>query len=185
MYKTFTDANGNPYKNGTDTYQGASNSDGGGVGTDDASWNPHHSVLLKINLASPSEFGPALGDFYLLGDWSLSTSTRWVDGDVYTYYPSDYVGAQIPNNQTWEARWNTNLNLTRSLRLFGALNMKLFVQVTNLFNQQHLRLFGSSDMRVYQEEGKLPFQATTKEPMEWDWYSNQPRQIILGTTLEF
>ncbi len=185
MYKTFYDANGKPYKNGTDTYQGASNSDGGGVGLDDATWNPHNSAMIKININSPEDFGPDLGGFYIFGDWSLSTSTRWVQGDVYTYYPSDYVGAQVPNNQTWEPRWNTNLNLTRVLRLFGDTKVRLFMQVTNLFNQQHLRLFGSTDMRVYQEEGRLPFQATTKEPMEWDWYSNLPRQVIFGTTIEF
>jgi outer membrane receptor protein involved in Fe transport len=185
IYKVFYDENGKPYKNGTDTYQGASNTDGGGVGLDDASWNPHNSAILKINISSPADFGPALGSFFPLGDWSVSTSTRWVQGNVYTYYPSDYVGVEIQNNVTWEDRWNTNLNLTRNLWLFGDLKVKLFAQVTNLFNQKHLRLFGTSDMKEYQEYGRLPFQATTKEPMEWDWYTNLPRQIFLGTTIEF
>jgi hypothetical protein len=59
------------------------------------------------------------------------------------------------------------------------------VQVTNLFDNQHLRLFSGTDLDNYLANSTLPFQATTKEPTEWNWYTNRPRQVYFGTTLEF
>jgi hypothetical protein len=59
------------------------------------------------------------------------------------------------------------------------------MQVTNLFNAQHLRLFSGTTLDNYLTSGQKPFQATTKEPTEWNWYTNQPRQITFSTTIEF
>jgi hypothetical protein len=184
-YKTFYDADGNPYQLGIDNYLGASNTDGGGIGLDDAGWNPHNSALLKINITSPDNFGPNWGSIYPLGDWSISTSTRWVEGEVYTYYPPSYTGIQVPNNRKWDNRWSTNLNLNKTFRLYDGVKLKFFTQVTNLFNQKQLKLLSGTNRTDYMENGVLPIQSTTKEPMEWSWYSNLPRQINIGTTLEF
>lgn len=184
-FKTFYDENGNPYQRGTDTYSGASNTDNGGVGLDDASWNPHNSAILKLSFLSAPDFGPAIGEFYIFGDWAVTTSTRWAAGQQYTYYPTDFVGVQVPNNKTWESRWNTNLNISRMFRVFGDMRLNLYAQVTNLFDDQHLRLFSGQDLRDYEEQGILPVQSTTREPLEWSWYSNLPRQIVLGTSVEF
>ena len=166
-------------------FAGANNTDGGGIGVDDALWNPHNSALLKLTIKSPSDFGPEVGGVYLLGDWALSSSTRWVQGSEFTWYATDYQDIKLPNNRRWDDRWNTNLNLTRTVRILGNLSMKLFVQVTNLFNSKHLRLFTGTDLDHYMTDGTLPFQATTKEPTEWNWYTNDPRQIYFGTTIEF
>jgi len=185
IFKTFYDENGNPYQKGVDNYVGASNTDGGGVGLDDAGWNPHNSAMIKISLSTPAQFGPSLGNVHPFGDWSLSSSTRWAQGDVYTYYPPDYTGMQTPNNEQWEDRWSTNLNLNRMVRFSDDVRLKIFMQVTNLFNQKHLRLFTGNDLINYKEQGILPYQSTTREPAEWSWYSNLPRQINFGTTLEF
>ena len=168
-----------------DAFSGANNSDGGGIGVDDALWNPHNSVLVKLSVRSPSEFGPAIGGFYPLGDWSINSSTRWVQGDEYTWYPSDYTDIKLQNNKRWEDRWNSNVNLTRLVRLYDNLTLKLFVQITNLFNSKHLRMLRGTDLTNYETSGILPFQSTTKEPTEWNWYTNQPRQIYFGTTIEF
>ena len=166
-------------------FAGANNTDGGGIGVDDALWNPHNSALLKVVVKSPSDFGPELGGIFLFGDWVLSTSTRWVQGEQFTWYTTDYQDIKLPNNQRWKDRWNTNLNLARSIRLRENLSMKFFVQVTNLFNSKHLRLFSGTDLDNYMTNGTLPFQSATKEPTEWNWYTNDPRQIYFGTTIEF
>ncbi|MCU0412479.1 MAG: hypothetical protein MUF82_08115 [Bacteroidetes bacterium] len=169
------------------TYAGANNTDGGGIGVDDALWNPHNSALLKLTIISPPEFGPEFAGFYPFEDWTISSSTRWVQGSEFTWYAPDYQGVKLPNNMRWEDRWNTNMTLSRRVRLYGDLSMKLFIQVTNLFNQQHLRMLaeGSSALDNYMLDGILPYQATTKEPTVWNWYTNQPRQIYFGTTIEF
>lgn len=166
-------------------FSGANNTDGGGIGVDDALWNPHNSALLKVVVKSPSDFGPEVDGVCLFGDWVLSTSTRWAQGQEYTWYPTDYQDVKLPNNRRWEDRWNTNLNLTRNIRLLDNLTLKLFLQVTNLFNSRHLRLFSGTELENYITNGTLPFQSTTKEPTEWNWYTNDPRQIYFGTTIEF
>jgi len=168
-----------------DVFSGANNTDGGGIGVDDAAWNPHNSVLVKLSAKSPPDFGPSFGGVHIFGDWSLSSSTRWVQGDEFTWYPSDYLDIKLPNNRRWEDRWNTNLNVTRNIHLMNNVSMRLFVQVTNLFNSRHLRQLGGTELDNYMTAGILPFQSTTKEPTEWNWYTNQPRQIYFGTTIEF
>jgi hypothetical protein len=167
------------------TFNGPNNSDGGGIGVDDAVWNPHNSVILKLSATSPSDFGPEIGTIFPLADWSLTTSSRWVQGQDFTWYPTDYIGTQYPNNQRWKDRWNTNLNLSKTIALHNDVKLKLFVQITNLFNNKDLRLFTGTDLDQYMSSGTLPFQAVTKQPTEWNWYTNDPQQFYFGTTVEF
>jgi len=182
MYRTFSDGT----KKGEDVYQGASNSDEGGVGNNDQRWNPNNSAVLKLSINSPEDFGPSFEGFYPLGGWSINSSTRWSEGEQFTWYPDDFTGEQIPLNQKWKDNWNTNLNLSKTVRLLNEIKLKFFIQITNLFDNKNLRFLTSSTERdLYMEEGILPFQSTTREPLEWSWYSNLPRQIYFGTTVEF
>jgi hypothetical protein len=167
------------------TFSGPNNSDGGGVGIDDAVWNPHNSAMLKVSVVSPPDFGPTFGSFYPLGDWVLNTSSRWVQGQEFTWYPTDYVGARYPNNQRWFDRWNTNITFSKIVPIADNLKLKFFVQVTNLFNNKHFRLFTGTDLDRYMTTGSYPYQAVTFEPTEWNWFTNDPRQIYFGTTIEF
>jgi hypothetical protein len=59
------------------------------------------------------------------------------------------------------------------------------VQVQNLFNDQQMRLFTGTDMKNYQEQGLLPFDTTTKQPLVWDYYVNSPREIYFGFQIDF
>ncbi len=184
MYRVFKDANGNPKQLGIDQYRGASNTDGGRNGVDDDSWNPHNSATLKIMANSPSDFGPELGGMFLLGDWNISLTTSWAQGQLYTYHsPTDL--SKEPNNMRWSDRWNTNMNLSKKIKLFGTMEAKLFINVINLFNEKQLNLLSGTDMTNYQELGQLPFNNTTKEPMVWDWYINSPREIYFGLQIDF
>ena len=71
------------------------------------------------------------------------------------------------------------------IRIAEKIKLKFFVQVTNLFNNKNLNYLTSATERdQYMSQGILPFQATTREPLEWSWYSDLPRQIYFGTTVE-
>jgi hypothetical protein len=167
------------------SFNGPNNSDGGGIGVDDAVWNPHNAATLKLAIVTPPDFGPELGTIRPFGDWSLTTSTRWVQGQEFTWYATDYVGTQYPNTMRWKDRWNTNLNLSKSFDLHDNMKLKLFVQITNLFNSKDMRLFTGTDLDQYMASGSMPYQAVTKEPTEWNWYTNDPQQFYFGTTIEF
>lgn len=182
MFRQFSDGT----QLGENIYQGASNTDQGGLGNNDQRWNPNNSAVLKLFIQTPDNFGPSFSGIYPLGGWVLTTATRWSQGEEFTYYPDDYVGERIPLNQTWQGSWNTNLNISKSFNLMNDIKFKLFVQVTNLFNNKNLRYITSATSRnLYMQEGILPFQSTTGEPLEWSWYSNLPRQIFIGTTIEY
>ena len=197
MYKSFPDGKRaeDRYTNGVWTPSNSknNNTDNGNVGTDDAGWNPHNSAIMRLNITSPEDFGPVIFGCHPFGDWSISTSTRWVEGETYTWYPSDYTGERTPDNRRWEDRWNTNLNINKAFWRNSGLKVKLFVQVTNLFNNRHLRLLSDEPDRLlngtqlttYLTNGMLPFNSFTKEPAEWYWYTNLPMQMNIGMSIEF
>ncbi len=166
-------------------FVGASNTDNGGNGIDDDAWHPHNSAFIRISYFTPDNFGPSLGGTFPLSNWNISTSTSWADGNPYTYYAPDYVGTRTPNNVKWKDRWNTNMNIAKTIGLLSGISVKFSMQITNLLNQKHLRLPGGGDRIIYFEEDLLPVHNTTREPTEWSWYSNRPRQIFAGLVLEF
>ncbi|MFZ4621277.1 MAG: hypothetical protein ACOYNS_12025, partial [Bacteroidota bacterium] len=180
-----SDATGVPLAD--NVFAGANNTDGGGIGVNDMLWNPSNSGLFKLTMVSPEDFGPDVYGFNPLGSWVLTSSTRWARGNEFTWYPTDYQGIKLPNNRRWEDRWSTNMNINKSIHLSDGIAVKFFIQITNLFNQKHLVQFaeGSTSLNNYMASDILPFQATTKEPTEWNWYTNNPRQIYFGTTVEF
>jgi hypothetical protein len=172
-------------KLGKDEFHGADNDDNGHNGEDDDMWNPHNSAIIQLSVVTPRRFGPSLGRFHPFGFWSIATTTRWVDGQVFTYHSPDDASIE-PNNMKWKGRWNTNMNVSKKIWLYSGITAKFSLRIRNLFNQKHLRLPSGEDARIeYFENGILPYHPTTKEPLIWDWYSNQPREIIFGMTLEF
>jgi hypothetical protein len=86
---------------------------------------------------------------------------------------------------TWQDAWSTNLNLNKNFNIDNTIKLKFYMQVTNVFNNKNLKfLTNSTDLNTYMEQGILPYQTLTKEPQEWSWYTNLPRQIVFGTTVE-
>jgi len=180
IYKEFKDG-----RLGENIYVGAGNDDNGDNGYDDDDWNPHKSAKLRLYLNTPKNFGPKVLGIHPLENWLISTSTTWSEGQEYTYYSPDYTGERRPNNKRWKDRWNTNMNITKRIDLLGGMQGKLFMQITNLFNNKHLRLFSGDDLIQYTEEGQKPVHKTTKEPLVWNWYTNLPREIYFGMAVEF
>lgn len=186
VYREFDDGT----KLGRDTWGGSESNDPSDFtnanGADDDTWNPHNSATLKLNLATPAEFGPALLGFHPMANWVITTVTWWSEGQRFTYYPEGYTGYQTPRNRIWKDKWNTNISIAKSINLPAQLRAKVGLQVTNLFNQKHLKLPSSeSDRRRYFEEGRLSYNNVTGEPLIYDWYSNAPRMIIGNFQLEF
>ncbi len=168
-----------------DEYNGADNGDNGHNGEDDDTWNPHNTAKLQIFINSPRDFGPSFGNFYILGDWTINTTTTWAAGRRFTYHAPDDVSIE-PNNMIWKGRWNTNLSIIKAVSMFEPLLVKFSLQVRNLFNDKHLMLPDGEDAQLeYFESGILPYHNTTREPMVWNWYRNRPREVYLGMVFEF
>ncbi len=175
-----------PEKVYQDTYYGASNSDRGISGNTNDRWNPHNTLKLIGTFHTPGRFGPAVGRFRPLGNWSLNWFTTWASGILYTYHaPSDL--STEPNNKRWEPRWETNIRLTKGFRPVGGLETEFTLDVYNLFNQRQLRPLGGTQLQEYEELGLLPRHGQTKETLEWTLYEFDllPRQVYFGFRMLF
>jgi len=168
------------------TFSGPNNSDSGRNGSDDDSWQPHNSAFLKISMYTPENFGPQISYFHPFANWLISTSTTWSQGQIFTWYPNNVPeGEREPNNRRWKDRWNTNMNISRTIGLFHGMKAKFSANIKNVFNQSHLKRFSGDDLDRYMQEGLKPIQDKTKEPLVWEWYYNLPREIYFGLTFEF
>jgi len=167
-------------------YSGANNLDNGINGVDDDSWNPHNSAYLKVSVILPRNLGPRFFGSYPFGNWSIHASTRWAQGQRFTYYPPDYTSEEVPNNRRWKDRWETNMSVIKKIKLLQGMDARLSIQIKNLFNNKHLRLPTGGDNRIrYFQEGLMPVHDITREPLVWSWYTNRPREIYVGVGVEF
>lgn len=64
-------------------------------------------------------------------------NVQWAAGQLYTFHPPGDLSTE-PNNRRWEPRTSTNMRLSKLINLTGALRAELFMDVINLFNQNHL-----------------------------------------------
>jgi hypothetical protein len=172
-------------KLGRDVYEGANNADNGINGDDDDTWNPRNSARLGVYLSTPKFFGPSVAGIHLLGGVNITTSTTWSEGQRYTYYPLGYTGMQTPRNKIWKSKWNTNLNVSKDFFLHRNIICTMGVSTTNLFNKKHLRLPSTSNREAYFEEGRLPVNNKTQEPLVWNYYYNQPRITNIFLKINF
>jgi hypothetical protein len=184
LYREFEDGT----KAGIDRFFGGNNGDKGGGGNSNEQWNPSNTIKLIATLNIPKGFGPTVGSFHPLAEWYLNIYSEYASGQKFTYH-SAIAGdlSTEPNNETWKARYQTNIRLARTVNLLSGLQTQLSLNVINLFNQKQLRLPGGQQLVDYMEEGKLPVHPTTGENLEWDWYELRvmPRQVFLGIGFEF
>jgi hypothetical protein len=179
-----------------DTRAGANNRDLGIEGNNNESWNPNNNVSVIANLFTPLDLGPQWLGIQPLGDWNLNFRFTWNQGFKYTYYPTAYSGARIPNNKRWFPRYNTDLKLTKGFKMgLNNKRMVVYANIYNVFNQKRLRLpnYSVSALEDYHERGLLQFTemgtGNFKRTYDnvWQWYYNDqlPREIIFGLTYEF
>ena len=174
------------FKAATDAWRGGGNGDEGSATGDNEYWNPHNQAKLTVNISSPTNFGPAIGQFQPLAKWNLNMYTEWSQGQLFTYHAPDDPSRE-PNNMRWKDRWRTNARLSKTVDLFANLKTILSVEVLNLFNDKTLGLPRDKDREAYFERDELPVHTLTKEPLVWNYYryDNLPREIFFSMGFEF
>ena len=172
-------------KRGQDAWLGGNNNDGGTSGNSNERWNPNHTLKFDAVINSPVDFGPTLGSFHPLGNWTLNWYTSWASGRLYTWHAPGDFSTEV-NNKRWDPKSFSNMKIQKAVDLFGIRTL-LTMDVLNVFNQRHLKLFGGTDMDNFQLNGVKPVHPTTGEELVWEWYELDllPRQIFFGIGLEF
>jgi hypothetical protein len=84
-----------------------------------------------IDIYTPANFGPQLGNQFLLGDWHFNFITRWTAGSWFTWNPNSIPGVQY--NVQWSDYFNVDLKISKVFPL-GDFDIKLYADIFNVFN---------------------------------------------------
>ena len=133
---------------------------------------PQPYANANINIMSPKDWGPTIGETHFLEQVSLNFLITYLAGDYLTWEPVAPFTAQ--NNLEWKGQWNVNLRLSKYFTIAG-MDYAIFLDVNNLFDFKYLNGGGFSDnadFRDYMNSLHLPLYAESK-------YKNNP-QFVAG-----
>jgi hypothetical protein len=141
---------------------------------------------LNVDFFTPSKFGPDGALQILLSDWRINLLGSWQSGTWATWTG----GASIPgvaNNVQWRDYWNFDMRITKNFR-FGALNMELFADISNLFNYKYMNPGGyafwdANDYGNYMRSLHMP--AFPEDLKEKIGYVNIPGGDKVGSYRDF
>ena len=120
---------------------------------------PRPYANANIDIFTPYDFGPKLGDLYLLGDFRFSFVSNWYSGDYDTWTGGGSLPG-IENNVQWKDYWNVDLRISKSFHVMG-VNLQIFADITNLFNYKYFNpagygFFDGNDFNAYMKSLHLP-----------------------------
>ena len=91
-------------------------------------------VIANINVHTPSDYGQ------LLGDWSLSLNQFWTSGAKYIYNPTNLPTREVRTVYYWMDNYSTNIRLSKLVKLTDYFNIRLYLDIRNVFDYQNLNL---------------------------------------------
>jgi hypothetical protein len=92
------------------------------------------SFIANFNFHTPSDFG------MLWGDWRLSIVQTWAKGRKYIYNPTGLPTREVRTIYYWVNNYQTNLRLSKTLKVLADLNVRLYMDINNLFDFRSLNL---------------------------------------------
>ncbi len=108
---------------------------------------PRPRIKSYIDLHTPINFGPKIGDQNPLADWHFMLLNYWTSGYWDTWNPNNIPG--IKYNIQWKDYYNVDLRIAKTFR-FKNFDVKFFADITNAFNLKHFSGLSFSDIYDYQ-----------------------------------
>ena len=114
---------------------------------------------FNLEFIGPFDFGPDLMGVHPLGGWHLNLLGEWRAGQAFTWTgETEIPGLQY--NVRWKDYYMLDLRLTKDLDILGIGRVKLFADITNVFNLKFLSRyaawFGSRDYENYMYSLQIP-----------------------------
>lgn len=109
-----------------------------------------------IDFHSPVDFGPTWGQHNPLGGWHFNFIGQWTAGQWLTWNPNNIPG--IKYNLQWNDFFNVDLKISKMFT-FGKLQVKLFMDIFNVFNLKYLSgesFYDADDYNYYMYSLHLP-----------------------------
>ncbi len=108
---------------------------------------PTPYARANIDFFTPSDFGPKVGGNNIFGDWRISFVGSWSSGYWFTWAGGGSIPG-IQNNVQWRDYWNANLQITKSINVFG-IDLQFYCLINNLFNYKYMSQYGFYDANDY------------------------------------
>lgn len=118
---------------------------------------PRPYANANIDIFTPMDFGPKLGNLYLLGDIRFSFVASWTSGYYFTWAGGGSIPG-IENNVQWQDYSNVDLRISKSFHIMG-VNLQIFADISNLFNYKYMTGYGffdGNDYNAYMKSLHLP-----------------------------
>jgi hypothetical protein len=162
-----------------------------------------HNLIVNVAYNTFAGWGPDIGGVYPLENMTLSASSFIRSGRPYT--PSS--NASDVNGRRSPSEWNTNLRIAKSFKDVLGLNLTVYAEVFNLFNDKIFNynyLFNTAN-KVDQNANTAAYENYALDDlahgvMYWDdqnvgsafavnhsflLYDNSPRSYYLGLAIDF
>jgi outer membrane receptor protein involved in Fe transport len=107
---------------------------------------PRPFARANIEVFSPLDFGPRVGDYYPFEQISLNVLAEWKTGRYETYNPNLIPG--IENNVQWVDFLNIDLRLSKIFN-FDNFDMIFYLDISNLLDHKQLSFAGFSNSFDY------------------------------------
>lgn len=134
---------------------------------------PRPFARLNLDFLTPSDFGPRVGAFPILGDWRISVIGSWQKGSKFTWTGGGAIPGVI-NNVSFRDYWNVNLRFTRNLVIAGK-RAQFFVDIFNTLNTRRLSFNGFVD-----GNDQLSYLRSLHLPESDDYQTNIPGSDKIG-----
>ena len=112
---------------------------------------------INIDFITPVNYGPDMGGFRPLGDWTFSLITYWQQGSKYTWTGGGAVPGVL-NNVSFRDSWDVDLRIKKNFS-FGGRRGQVFVDIFNLIDRRALSFngfFDGNDQNDYLRSLHLP-----------------------------
>jgi len=117
---------------------------------------PRPIFKAYLDFHTPSDFGLQFGNIKPLANWQLNILANWIAGRWDTWNPNKIPA--IEYNVQWKSYYNLDIKLSKTLFL-GDFNVKLFMDIYNIFNFKHfsgVSFHDSHDYDFYMKSLHLP-----------------------------
>lgn len=92
------------------------------------------SFIANLNFHTPKDWGQ------LKGDWIMSINQYWTKGAKVIYNPTGLPTREVNTIYYWADNYSTNLRLSKGLKLSESINLRLYMDIRNIFNYERLNL---------------------------------------------
>ena len=109
---------------------------------------PQPYARINVDFHTPPDFGPEMAGLKPLSKWNLNLLGSWRAGAFSTYNPNNILGPNVINNVQWADDYNLDLRLSKTINT-EKMNLKVFLNVSNVLNIKQLSYAGFSGSRDY------------------------------------